>query len=146
MRTTSVNSKKQEPTSRFLAVSPQSITWGVAFELVDEMALAYLERRECKLGGYRTLFTTFYPRNGVAPPHPALIYIATADNDHWLGHAPEHEIASQVTSLSQSLSLYTAATFPVASALPKTAISGRPCPGQALRNNCDTTLYWSNRL
>ena len=75
----------------------QAVTWGQAYELVGEAALQYLEQRECKLGGYQTLITTFFSRNGVMPPLPVLMYIATADNSQWLGPAPMSEMAAQVT-------------------------------------------------
>jgi len=75
----------------------EAITWGRAFELTGEKALQYLEQRECKLGGYRTLITTFYSRNGVMPPLPVFLYIATADNNQWMGPAPVSDIAAQVT-------------------------------------------------
>lgn len=75
----------------------EAITWGRAFELVGEKALEYLEQRECKLGGYRTLITTFYPRNGVMAPLPVFLYIATPDNNQWMGPAPLNDIAAQVT-------------------------------------------------
>merc|ERR1712071_359534 len=75
----------------------EAITWGRAFELTGEKALQYLEQRECKLGGYRTLITTFYSRNGVMPPLPVFLYIATADNNQWMGPAPMGDIAAQVT-------------------------------------------------
>jgi len=78
----------------------EATTWGMAFELVGEMALKYLEQRECTLGGYRTLITMFYPRNGTMTPFPALLYIATPGNSQWLGPAPLHEMASQVTECS----------------------------------------------
>jgi cation transport protein ChaC len=77
----------------------QATTWGMAFELVGEMALKYLEQLECTLRGYRTLITMFYPRNGTMTPFPALLYIATPGNSQWLGPAPLHEMASQVSTL-----------------------------------------------
>jgi len=80
-----------------LVEEEEAITWGRSFELVGEKALEYLEQRECKLGGYRTLITTFYPRNGVTPPIPVFLYIATQDNSQWMGPAPVNDIAAQVT-------------------------------------------------
>ena len=77
----------------------EAITWGLAFELIGETALNYLEQRECKLCGYQTLITTFFPRNGVLSPFSVLVYRATEDNNQWLGPAPLTEVAKQVRSL-----------------------------------------------
>lgn len=76
------------------------VVWGKAFRLTGEAALPYLDNRECKLGGYRTQFSTFYVRNNrdEIREFPALIYIATPDNKHWLGDAPLPEIADQIVS------------------------------------------------
>lgn len=74
----------------------QSTVWGVAFKLSGEAALPYLNTRECKLGGYMTQFTSFYPRKG--EPFPALLYVAVPGNRHWLGDAPLPDIASQIVS------------------------------------------------
>ena len=82
----------------FVLLVFQATTWGMSFELVGEMALKYLEQRECTLGGYRTLITMFYPRNGAMTPFPALLYIATPGTSQWLGPAPIHEMASQVST------------------------------------------------
>ncbi|KAF0311267.1 Glutathione-specific gamma-glutamylcyclotransferase 1 [Amphibalanus amphitrite] len=74
----------------------ETFTHGVAYELVGEAALSYLNGREVTLGGYTTLFTEFYPREGAA--FPALLYVATPSSQHWLGNAPLHQIADQVVS------------------------------------------------
>ena len=58
----------------------QAITWGLAFELLGETALKYLNDRECTKGGYETLITTFFPRNGVMTPFPVLVFRATEHN------------------------------------------------------------------
>lgn len=73
-------------------------THGCAFQLIDEEALAYLEKRECKLGGYKTVVTLFEPKDPGRPPFPVLLYIATPSNPHWLGDAPADEIAEQVVT------------------------------------------------
>lgn len=73
-------------------------TWGVAFEVLSPEALPYLDQRECQLGGYTTLFLEFQPTEG--EPFPVLVYWAGRDSCHWLGHAPEQEIADQILSSS----------------------------------------------
>ena len=70
---------------------------------MGEKALKYLEQRECHLGGYRTLMTTFYSRNAAMPPLPVFLYIATPDNNQWMGPAPLNDIAAQVPPLHHPL-------------------------------------------
>ncbi|XP_015514621.1 glutathione-specific gamma-glutamylcyclotransferase 1 [Neodiprion lecontei] len=77
----------------------EGIAWGRAFELRGNAALPYLEKRECTLGGYMTKLTTFYTRDG-NQSFPALVYIATSGNQHWLGDAPVSTIANQITECS----------------------------------------------
>uniref|UniRef100_A0A146LXE1 glutathione-specific gamma-glutamylcyclotransferase n=1 Tax=Lygus hesperus TaxID=30085 RepID=A0A146LXE1_LYGHE len=79
----------------------QENVWGVAYELCGEDAIAYLNNREVTLGGYVTKFSKFYPTVG-GDPFPVLLYIATDESVHWLGRAPEDEIAEQVVSCSGS--------------------------------------------
>lgn len=87
----------------------EGVVWGRAFELSGEAALPYLANRECKLGGYITKFTTFYPKrpcqddagssgSGLFPaqPFPALLYVATPSNRLWLGDAPLCQIAQEI--------------------------------------------------
>lgn len=78
----------------------QGIVWGKAFRLTGEAALPYLDNRECKLGGYKTQFATFYSRDRKEglKEFPALIYVARPDNMLWLGDAPLSEIANQIVS------------------------------------------------
>lgn len=97
-----------------LVEDKEGIVWGRAFEVRGEAALPYLDTRECKLGGYHLKFTTFYPRlsspyssdsessEGSTAPvsFPAVFYIATPTNKHWLGDAPLTEIASQIVECS----------------------------------------------
>lgn len=73
--------------------------WGVAYEVISPSALPYLDQRECKLGGYTTVFATFHPSSG-GEPFPALVYMATKDSCHWLGHAPDSDIAEQILAAS----------------------------------------------
>lgn len=75
----------------------EGYTWGVAYELTGESALHYLEQREVTLGGYNTSVVPFYPRDASVQPFPVLLYIATPASRDWAGHAPLHEIATQVT-------------------------------------------------
>lgn len=74
----------------------EAVTWGIAFELVGETALKYLDKRECVLGGYETSITTFFSRNGVMSPFSVLVYRATENNSQWLGPAPLDQVAAQV--------------------------------------------------
>lgn len=78
------------------------ITWGCAYQITGQTALSYLKHRECKLGGYVTMYTKFYPR--VAADHmdlsgeafPALLYIATDENSLWMGDTPLQRIAEEI--------------------------------------------------
>ncbi|XP_031849391.1 putative glutathione-specific gamma-glutamylcyclotransferase 2 [Nomia melanderi] len=73
----------------------EGIVYGCAFQVEDSVALPYLENRECTLGGYITIVSTFYSRDG-SKSFPVIIYIATNKNQHWLGDAPLHHIADQI--------------------------------------------------
>ena len=68
----------------------------MAFQLLGEKALEYLERRECTLGGYKTQMSMFQPEDGTRAPFPVLLYIATPSNQHWMGPAKAEDIAEQV--------------------------------------------------
>lgn len=72
------------------------VTYGVAFQLINESALDYLNNREVALGGYISHITMFQPRDKSRMPMPVLLYVATPSNQHWLGHAPTEQIANQV--------------------------------------------------
>ena len=74
-------------------------TYGVAFQLINEAALEYLNNREVALGGYISHITMFQPRDKSRMPMPVLLYVATPSNEHWLGHAPAEQIANQVIDL-----------------------------------------------
>ena len=76
----------------------QAKTHGVAFQLLGENALSYLDQRECQLGGYVTHMTMFHPRSGDRPHFPVLLYMATPANRHWMGPAPLEQVAEQVGS------------------------------------------------
>ncbi|RZF32461.1 hypothetical protein LSTR_LSTR014339 [Laodelphax striatellus] len=76
----------------------RDVVWGRAFRLVGEAALRYLEKRECLLGGYKTIIGNFHPRHDVPglTSFPVLIYVATPDNHLWLGDASIADIANQI--------------------------------------------------
>ncbi|XP_043284361.1 putative glutathione-specific gamma-glutamylcyclotransferase 2 [Venturia canescens] len=78
-----------------LVEDKEGIVYGRAFEVKDSVALPYLEKRECTLGGYRTIISTFHTRNGKTS-FPVIIYTATDQNEHWLGDASLHSIARQI--------------------------------------------------
>ncbi len=67
----------------------------MAFQLLGEAALEYINHREVTLGGYATHMTTFYPRDG-RKPFLVLLFMATPSNEYWLGSAPLQDIAEQV--------------------------------------------------
>ena len=77
----------------------EGVAYGRAFQVHDRTALPYLENRECTLGGYVTTVSTFYSRGGDKSV-PAIVYIATNQNEHWMGEAPLHSIASQIFECS----------------------------------------------
>ena len=68
--------------------------YGVAFAISGEAAIPYLSKRECELGGYTTVFTTFYPVSG--DPFKVLLYVATPKNPLWMGDAKIVDIAEQI--------------------------------------------------
>ena len=77
---------------------PHSETHGVAFQLLGDSALEYLNNREVTLGGYVNHMTTFYPADATdnRSPFPVLLFMATPSNEQWLGSAPLEDIAEQV--------------------------------------------------
>lgn len=77
----------------------EGVVYGRAFQVQDSVALPYLESRECTLGGYVTTITTFHSREG-NKCIPVITYIATNKNEHWLGEAPLHIIAKQISECS----------------------------------------------
>lgn len=89
-----------------LIENDRDTVWGCAYEISGETAIPYLTNRECKLGGYMTKFVMFYPKEPdvstarVVEPFTVMLYIATPKNDLWLGDAPLHEIATQITECS----------------------------------------------
>lgn len=83
----------------------QGTVWGQAFQVKEKEAFSYLDNRECKLGGYLTTISTFYPRQdddktSVVKPFPVILYLATSSNQYWLGDSPLPEIANQIVNSS----------------------------------------------
>ena len=74
----------------------QMLTYGVAFQLLGEAALDYLNQREIQLGGYKSHITLFQPKDSSTAPFPVLLYVATPSNQHWLGPERLDKVAEQV--------------------------------------------------
>lgn len=76
----------------------QGQVWGIAYKLEDvEMvraALSHLGLRECSLGGYTFNMEVFYDRCGATVP--VLVFIASPDNDLYLGDCELEDTATQV--------------------------------------------------
>lgn len=89
-----------------LVEDKEGITWGCAYKITGNTALSYLRNRECTLGGYITVYTKFYPRLAsenselCGEAFPALLYIATKRNCHWLGEDELPTIAQQIVESS----------------------------------------------
>lgn len=85
-----------------LVEQDDGITWGCAYKIHGYTALSYLRQRECKLGGYTTEFTKFYPRIAAddmelsGEAFPTLLYIATEENSLWFGDTPLPQIAQEI--------------------------------------------------
>ncbi|XP_970018.2 glutathione-specific gamma-glutamylcyclotransferase 1 [Tribolium castaneum] len=77
-----------------LVENSKGLVHGVAFAVSGEAAIPYLSKRECELGGYSSVFTTFYPVSG--EPFKVLLYVATPKNPLWLGDAQISDIADQI--------------------------------------------------
>lgn len=82
----------------------KGITWGCAYKVTGESALQYLDQRECRLGGYETVYAKFYPHKAsefsgiTGEAFPVIIYIATPRNQFWMGGDDNslENIASQI--------------------------------------------------
>lgn len=75
--------------------------WGMAYAVAPEhreQVLATLEHRE--QGGYTRLRLPLYGRDDAPLTDSGLVYVATPDNDNFLGPAPLQDIARQVLSAS----------------------------------------------
>ena len=79
------------------------MTYGVAYQLLGEAALDYLNQREVQLGGYVSHITLFQPKDPTSPPFPVLLYVATPSNQHWLGPQNLDIIAEQVVKMLLSI-------------------------------------------
>ncbi|XP_059619245.1 glutathione-specific gamma-glutamylcyclotransferase 1 [Phlebotomus argentipes] len=85
-----------------LVENKEGITWGCAYKIAGPTALDYLKQRECKLGGYIVEYTKFFPRvasrdsahSGEA--FPVLLYIASDENDQWVGEEPVASLATHI--------------------------------------------------
>ena len=79
-----------------LVEDPAGVCWGTAFRVSEaerERVLGTLDHRE--KGGYRRLTLPVIERDG-ADRLEALVYVATADNESYLGEATLEAIAAQV--------------------------------------------------
>ena len=80
---------------------PGAKTWGVAYAVDTAMGsrvIATLDKRE--QGGYLREMVPFCPRRGqgysAGGPLHALVYTATSDNPHFMGHGDASTIAGQI--------------------------------------------------
>lgn len=81
----------------------QNNVWGVAYEIVGEQhirqILEYLFNRETTLGGYRTVTTRFLQDTPTIKLTPeVLVFIATGDNDLFLGPKESTHMAEQIVN------------------------------------------------
>ncbi|XP_033634574.1 putative glutathione-specific gamma-glutamylcyclotransferase 2 [Asterias rubens] len=78
----------------------QERVWGIAYEIAEEdvpQVREYLDFRE--RGGYSLTSVTFQPRDtSTYEPFEVMIYIATPDNQNFLGPASMEDIALQICS------------------------------------------------
>lgn len=88
-----------------LVEEEKGITWGCAYKVTGDLALQYLEQRECTLGGYEIVYAKFYPHkasefSGISgEAFPTILYIATPKNAFWAGDNSSLEhIASQIVA------------------------------------------------
>ena len=72
----------------------------MAFQLLGESALEYLNKREVTLGGYASHITSFQPKDASTAPFPVLLFVATPSNEHWLGPDALETVAHQVVHSS----------------------------------------------
>jgi glutathione-specific gamma-glutamylcyclotransferase len=89
-----------------LVEEKEGMCYGCAYQIKGDLALKYLEQRECTLGGYITTYTKFYPRvasefSGLSgEAFPVLLYIATEENEFWMGDDSLEKIAEQIVTAS----------------------------------------------
>ena len=80
-----------------LVPDPGAKCWGMAYSIAPEHhdeVLATLDHRE--KGGYARLQVPLHGRDERVLTQSGLVYVATADNENYLGPAPLAEIAQQV--------------------------------------------------
>ncbi|XP_072031945.1 putative glutathione-specific gamma-glutamylcyclotransferase 2 [Amphiura filiformis] len=84
-----------------LLEEPEECVWGIAYEVADEnrkYVKEYLDYRE--KGGYTVATVDFWPQYNdmtkSSKPFKVMIYIATEDNEEYLGPASMEEIAKQI--------------------------------------------------
>jgi len=82
-----------------LLEKPEEKVWGIAYEIAGNDipdVLEYLDFRE--KDGYQATWVTFHPQDIHKPPFQAKLYIATPQNESFLGPAPLPEIAKHILS------------------------------------------------
>ncbi|EDO49305.1 predicted protein [Nematostella vectensis] len=75
----------------------KSTVWGISYQVdaQDEPSvLRYLDIRE--KDGYTAGFTTFHPSGNLEEQFQVMLYVATQENEFYLGPAPLPEIAYQI--------------------------------------------------
>jgi cation transport regulator ChaC len=80
-----------------LSAEADARCWGMAYAVAaehEERVLATLDHRE--KGGYARLRVPLYGRDEALVTDSGLVYVATPDNENYLGPAPLSDIAQQV--------------------------------------------------
>lgn len=75
----------------------QERVWGIAYEIAAKdipSVIDYLDYRE--KNGYKATWVTFHPQDTCYHPFETKLYIATPQNEFYLGPAPLSEIANQI--------------------------------------------------
>lgn len=79
--------------------SEKSQVWGVMFEINGDhkqIVLDELNNREVKNGGYTIEQTLFYPRDYNKNPLLVYVYVASTENEHYLGKENMNAMAMQI--------------------------------------------------
>jgi cation transport regulator ChaC len=79
-----------------LLPEPDARVFGVSYKIdpqVRSEVLGALDYRE--KGGYARYTERFFQKE-ISSPLDVLVYIATTENENYLGHAPANEIAAQI--------------------------------------------------
>ncbi|XP_071962551.1 putative glutathione-specific gamma-glutamylcyclotransferase 2 [Antedon mediterranea] len=80
-----------------LVKNPEELVWGIAYKLSEESreeTITNLDHRE--KAGYSSIEVLFQPQDSATKPFTINLYIANEQNPHYLGPAPEEDIAKQV--------------------------------------------------